>query len=91
MRACSPIAIVIPNESDRCAHLRQTVNMLPSKHRDCLEFLMFHLARVASRERENLVCYSLTNVPGTLSSLILFPLDVPKELGGRVCAHSHER
>lgn len=29
--------------------------MLPPKHRDCLEFLMFHLARVASRERENLV------------------------------------
>lgn len=41
---------------ERCDHLRKTVNMLPQKHRDCLEFLMFHLARVASRERENLVC-----------------------------------
>lgn len=35
--------------------MSKTVNMLPPKHRDCLEFLMFHLVRVASRERENLV------------------------------------
>lgn len=46
---------VIQNDTERCDHLRKTVNMLPPKHRDCLEFLMFHLARVASRERENLV------------------------------------
>ncbi|TPX15085.1 uncharacterized protein E0L32_004915 [Thyridium curvatum] len=45
----------ITGDEDRCAHLRKTVNMLPAKHRDCLEFLMFHLARVASRERENLM------------------------------------
>ncbi|KAJ4300288.1 Rho-type gtpase-activating protein [Collariella sp. IMI 366227] len=42
-------------ENERCAHMRKTVNMLPAKHRDCLEFLMFHLARVAGRERENLM------------------------------------
>jgi hypothetical protein len=42
---------------ERCAHLRNTFNMLPPKHRDCLEFLIFHLARVAMREGENLVCY----------------------------------
>jgi hypothetical protein len=46
---------VIQDATERCAHLRKTINMLPPKHRDCLEFLMFHLARVASRERENLV------------------------------------
>ncbi|KAK1759269.1 hypothetical protein QBC47DRAFT_357147 [Echria macrotheca] len=46
---------MIQNQAERCAHLQQTVNMLPPKHRDCLEFLMFHLARVASRERENLM------------------------------------
>ncbi|KAL1874924.1 hypothetical protein VTK73DRAFT_10404 [Phialemonium thermophilum] len=45
----------IQNETERCNHLRKTVNMLPQRHRDCLEFLMFHLARVASRERENLM------------------------------------
>lgn len=46
---------VIQSDQERCAHLSRTVNMLPPKHRDCLEFLMFHLARVASRERENLM------------------------------------
>ncbi|KAK4126103.1 RhoGAP-domain-containing protein [Parathielavia appendiculata] len=46
---------MIQNEMERCAHMRKTINMLPPKHRDCLEFLMFHLARVASRERENLM------------------------------------
>jgi hypothetical protein len=37
--------------------MRKTINMLPVKHRDCLEFLMFHLVRVAGRERENLVSF----------------------------------
>ncbi|EGS21502.1 GTPase-activating protein for-like protein [Thermochaetoides thermophila DSM 1495] len=45
----------IQDEAERCAHLRETINMLPQKHRDTLEFLMFHLARVASRENENLM------------------------------------
>ncbi|KAK3294755.1 uncharacterized protein B0H64DRAFT_194512 [Chaetomium fimeti] len=45
----------VQDETERCSHLRKTVNMLPPKHRDCLEFLMFHLVRVASRERENLM------------------------------------
>ena len=47
--------LAIQDEAERCAHLRETINMLPQKHRDTLEFLMFHLARVASREKENLV------------------------------------
>ena len=45
----------LQDDAEKCAHLTETVNLLPQKHRDCLEFLMFHLARVASRERENLV------------------------------------
>ncbi|KAH8659137.1 hypothetical protein BGZ60DRAFT_531053 [Tricladium varicosporioides] len=45
----------IEDEQERCAHLRKTFNMLPVKHRDCLEFLVFHLARVAAREGENLM------------------------------------
>ncbi|KAG0649206.1 putative Rho-type GTPase-activating 4 [Hyphodiscus hymeniophilus] len=43
------------DDQERCAHLRKTFNMLPPKHRDCLEFLIFHLARVANRESENLM------------------------------------
>ncbi|ERS97799.1 RhoGAP group protein [Sporothrix schenckii 1099-18] len=48
-------SINIVDTTERCAHLRRTFNTLPPKHRDCLEFLMFHLARVANRERENLM------------------------------------
>ena len=47
--------LAIENDSERCAHLKRTFSMLPDKHRDCLEFLMFHLSRVATRESENLV------------------------------------
>ncbi|KAL2754496.1 hypothetical protein ACRALDRAFT_2043465 [Sodiomyces alcalophilus JCM 7366] len=40
---------------DRCEFLRKTFSDMPQQHRDCLEFLMFHLARVAKREPENLM------------------------------------
>ncbi|KAG9249294.1 hypothetical protein BJ878DRAFT_1691 [Calycina marina] len=45
----------IDDDEERCNHLRKTFNSLPPKHRDCLEFLIFHLARVAVRESENLM------------------------------------
>jgi len=45
----------IEDDEERCAHLKRTINMLPPKHRDTLEFLIFHLARVAVREKENLM------------------------------------
>ncbi|KAI1632014.1 hypothetical protein F4809DRAFT_126316 [Biscogniauxia mediterranea] len=45
----------IPTDTDKCTHLQNVFNMLPRQHKDCLEFLMFHLSRVASRERENLM------------------------------------
>ncbi|KAK6606028.1 Rho-type GTPase-activating protein 4 [Botrytis cinerea] len=48
-------SISIEDNAERCTHLRNTVNMLPPKHRDCLEFLIFHLVRVAKRESENLM------------------------------------
>lgn len=48
---------------ERIAHLQQTVNYLPEAHRTCLEFLMFHLNRVASREKENFVRILLATDP----------------------------
>lgn len=58
----------IVDTDERCAHLQKTVNLLPPKHRDTLEFLMFHLARVASRERENLVSFPQTSGEGQSSA-----------------------
>ncbi|KAI0388839.1 RhoGAP-domain-containing protein [Xylariaceae sp. FL0594] len=42
-------------DAEKCAHLQAVFNQLPRSHKDCLEFLMFHLSRVASREAENLM------------------------------------
>jgi len=35
--------------------MREAVNELPRCHRDCLEFLVLHLARVMDHESQNLV------------------------------------
>ncbi|KAI1383142.1 RhoGAP-domain-containing protein [Hypoxylon trugodes] len=45
----------IQTDEEKCTHLQSVFKQLPSQHKDCLEFLMFHLHRVASRERENLM------------------------------------
>ncbi|KAI0838914.1 RhoGAP-domain-containing protein [Hypoxylon sp. FL0890] len=45
----------ITGDAEKCAHLQDVFKQLPQQHRDCLEFLMFHLHRVAERERENLM------------------------------------
>ncbi|KAI0850504.1 RhoGAP-domain-containing protein [Daldinia vernicosa] len=45
----------IANDADKCTHLQSVFQQLPPQHKDCLEFLMFHLHRVAERERENLM------------------------------------
>ncbi|KAF9870056.1 hypothetical protein CkaCkLH20_12415 [Colletotrichum karsti] len=45
----------IADQTERCDHLRKVFGTMPQRHRDCLEFLMFHLARVAQREPENLM------------------------------------
>lgn len=87
----------ITETTDRCAHLRKTVNMLPQKHRDCLEFLMFHLARVASRERENLM--SPKNLAVVFAPTIMRDHSLEKEMTDMhakniavqfVVEHSHE-
>lgn len=58
----APLAFA--TDEEKCEHLRKTCNALPQKHRDCLEFLMFHLSRVAKRERENLVSYGHCGATG---------------------------
>ncbi|KAF2963313.1 hypothetical protein GQX73_g10260 [Xylaria multiplex] len=45
----------LTNDSEKCTHLQNVFNQLPRQHKDCLEFLMFHLSRVALRESENLM------------------------------------
>ena len=63
------LRIAITNEDERVEHLQITFKMLPEKHKDCLEFLIFHLARVAKREPENLVSFCLP-FQGFLSQVV---------------------
>ena len=42
----------------RVGKMRVVLDQLPRSHRDCLEFLMFHLSRVMEKEKFNLVCPS---------------------------------
>lgn len=47
--------VAIAETAERCEFLQKAFATMPPQHRDCLEFLMFHLTRVAKREPENLV------------------------------------
>lgn len=38
--------------------MRLAIDSLPQHHRDCLEFLVFHLARVMEHKKDNLVSSS---------------------------------
>jgi len=69
---------MLQDEAERCAHLRKTINMLPLKHRDCLEFLMFHLERVARRERENLM--NPKNLAVVFAPTIMRDVSIEKEM-----------
>lgn len=51
----------LEDKEDRGLEMKAAVNMLPKPHKDCLEFLVFHLAKVMAQEKENLVC--LTTFP----------------------------
>jgi hypothetical protein len=41
----------------RASRMREAVQSLPRSHRLCLEFLIFHLARVTGHEKDNLVSF----------------------------------
>lgn len=42
-------------ETERIRVLKEVIDDLPSSHRLVLQFLIFHLARVAARDSENLM------------------------------------
>lgn len=64
-------SVQISDDEKRIASMRNAIQGLPPCHRDCLEFLVFHLARVVEREKENLVSPSslLTLDSGSLTCL----------------------
>ncbi|EGX94167.1 Rho GTPase activator Rga [Cordyceps militaris CM01] len=68
----------ISEEVERCAQLRRTFYSMPQSHRDCLEFLMFHLQRVAQREPENLM--SPKNLAVVFAPTIMRDMSIEREM-----------
>ncbi|KEY74252.1 hypothetical protein S7711_00409 [Stachybotrys chartarum IBT 7711] len=68
----------VVDEGERCDFLRKTFAMMPQRHRDCLEFLMFHLHRVAQRESENLM--SPKNLAVVFAPTIMRDLNIEREM-----------
>ncbi|PHH64434.1 hypothetical protein CDD81_4655 [Ophiocordyceps australis] len=68
----------VVDETERCEHLRRTFASMPRSHRDCLEFLVFHLSRVAQREHENLM--SPKNLAVVFAPTIMRELSIEREM-----------
>ncbi|RDA84133.1 hypothetical protein CP532_0102 [Ophiocordyceps camponoti-leonardi (nom. inval.)] len=68
----------VVDETERCDHLRRTFASMPQRHRDCLEFLIFHLSRVAQREPENLM--SPKNLAVVFAPTIMRDLSIEREM-----------
>lgn len=68
----------VADETERCDHLRKTFSSMPQRHRDCLEFLIFHLSRVAQREPENLM--SPKNLAVVFAPTIMRDLSIEREM-----------
>lgn len=66
------------DEQHRIVLMRSAINELPARHRDCLEFLVFHLARVAQREKDNLM--TSLNVAVVFAPTIMRPESIAREM-----------
>ncbi|KAF2402018.1 RhoGAP-domain-containing protein [Trichodelitschia bisporula] len=62
----------------RAVAMRDGVNALPRCHRDCLEFLVFHLARVIAHESENLM--TPLNLAVVFAPTIMRPQSIEREM-----------
>lgn len=68
----------VNDELTRIALMRAAIRDLPPRHRDCVEFLVFHLARVVSHEKENLM--TPLNVAVVFAPTIMRPESITREM-----------
>ena len=69
---------ITTSAEERIFLMRAAINELPMRHRDCLEFLVFHLARVVERERENLM--TSLNCAVVFAPTIMRPESIAREM-----------
>ena len=66
------------NHAYKVSSMRHAINELPPRHRDTLEFLVFHLERVIEQERENLM--TSLNVAVVFAPTIMRPESLAREM-----------
>lgn len=66
------------NHSYRVSTMRHAINELPSHHRDTLEVLVFHLARVVELQSENLM--TSANVAVVFAPTVMRPESLAREM-----------
>ncbi|KAI9873261.1 MAG: Rho-type gtpase-activating protein [Pleopsidium flavum] len=71
-------SVQISDDEKRIASMRNAIQGLPTCHRDCLEFLIFHLARVVERVQDNLM--TPLNVAVVFAPTIMRPESLSREM-----------
>ena len=66
------------NHNYRISSMRHALNELPGHHRDTLEVLIFHLARVVEQQVENLM--TSTNIAVVFAPTIMRPESLAREM-----------
>ena len=64
--------------SETVSSMRNAILELPPRHRDTLEFLVFHLARVVEREKSNLM--TSLNVAVVFAPTVMRPESLTREM-----------
>lgn len=68
----------LQDKEKQAAALRMVVAELPDHHRDCLEFLVQHLARVMAQESDNLM--TTLNLAVVFAPTIMRPQSIEREM-----------
>jgi len=68
----------IEDDDERCDHLRETFSQLPPKHRDTLEYLIFHLYQVAEKREINKM--HPKNIATVFAPTIMHSRNIDREL-----------
>jgi len=68
----------VEDPEKRIQVMRMAINELPRSHRDTLEFLVFHLARVIDKQGENLM--TATNLAVVFAPTIMRPESIAREM-----------
>ncbi|KAF2713127.1 RhoGAP-domain-containing protein [Pleomassaria siparia CBS 279.74] len=68
----------IEDQQQKTTALLAAINEVPRAHRDCLQFLVFHLSRVIGHAKDNLM--TPLNLAVVFAPTIMRPMDIQREL-----------